>query len=683
VFSEAGRTSQPSEVPQAIIAPGESTNLTFTPLLQSVPMSLAESCTPLDIIVLLDQSDSMATYDRNDLRIDAVGNLIDTLYENAALRCPGVTHRIGVVSFGSSAQETLTLDRGAIYVENPDSDWETPRNRLKSAIQSQQLGATAFYEAFQTAQNLFDTAAPLPGAGQKPRARAIIVATDGEPCTPASTQCSMGSWLNQYFNGTSDDSWEGLGFEVQRGLRAGLNELLTANTAVHVLMFRENQAPTQEVVNQSWSLITSEHRGTYFQPQQIVSLKQIAVIFADITSGLIGTTPNIIPITNVNGQCVGEFYLEPYISSTALINATRPDNERIQIIDPNGNTLPSQNAVMGPSRIRYNAGQSIERFIVFDPTPGRWTIVDPTGEQCEVVTAAFETISLNIAATPPPPIVPNIRPPYTQPNNSNGVVQITLTDSIGNRFEETRGYPLNICGRARYLNNARPDIQQIVNNLECISFQAQGNGVWQSELLPAPAQGTYQLTLTATTAAANPDDVDGLIEIFETTLSYTTAPPVALSLEIRAPRMDAVIPLNNLSTTGEQGDLPFNVEVQFVNSSGQRQPVSEIFPLGVGQAVQARLHGINGTASPERTLFLAPSALNADVLTGEFATPDGRPDPRGSFEIIFETTDEGLNAYNTDNYLLNETPASVTFTRRELAGIKLVTTAPDRTTFSC
>jgi len=672
-----------------LIAPIEAAPVTQN----TIGTGISDSCTPLDTVVIIDQSNSMRTNDPQALRIDAVGNLIDILYENAALRCPGVAHRIGVVGFGSEAEILLNFEEGVIRVEDADDDWATARNALKSRVASDELGLTAFLPAFVSAQALFDSVPPIESAGSSSRARAILLVTDGEPCTAVASNntlensvgyCQSPSYARHYFEanaGFDNNNYLEEGFETPTGLRNALNGLVTASTSVNVLMFNNSRSTWQEV-NEGWTRITGEHHGIYVAPDdnRLRSPRQIATILDDIISPLIGSVRNVIPVTEVDGQCVGPFYLEPYLSSTTILSATRPadENLRVQIIDPNGNRIPSQDTTFNNMNIRYNSGDAIERYILLNPPPGEWRVIDPTGQDCEEVDAKYEAIEVNIDLTSAAPIVPNIVAPYTRDDGAS-TVRLSLTDSLGSPFSGIPNYPLELSGRVQFLNNTRPEVQGQLDALDNIQFIPAQNipGVWESSPLPAPVQGNYQLTITAQAAAVNPTNATGTNEIFETTLQYTTASPVALGFRIITPDTGSIIPSNTIdNTTGAQTDLPFNVEVEFITQANQRQPIDTIFPDGVAGAMQAEMHGINGTRIQEHVITLSPSETNPNLLVGEFHTTDGLPDPEGEYEIAISVTLAGQAGYNHENYVLSETPQTVQFERRELEGVRLNTLVP-------
>ena len=74
------------------------------PIAAHPPLQESDSpklCRPVDLVLLIDQSESMSTNDPNDLRLDAAKAVIQNLYYNAAIECEGiVTHRVSAIGFG-------------------------------------------------------------------------------------------------------------------------------------------------------------------------------------------------------------------------------------------------------------------------------------------------------------------------------------------------------------------------------------------------------------------------------------------------------------------------------------------------------------------------------------------------------------------------------------------------------
>jgi len=666
-------------------------------------------CIPLDAIVLLDQSDSMGTQDPDADRIDAVGNLIDVLYENAAIRCPGVIHRLGVIGFGSEAEVIVGFDDelSLIQVEDITDNWEAKRDALKGEIRTASLGDTSLRDAADLANSMFET--PFPASAVQ-RARTLIIISDGTPCTQLARDrylaneivqlpftdasrgpCQNPGWITHYLLGDENDgatfdsynteaTYRDAGFDFPNGFANYLDTSgLGVNTSVNVLLFNTAPEYINDSINLAWTNVTSAKQGQYFEPNYFfrenlgrLDRRLIAVTLDNIVSELIGVERNNITFNADADTCVGAFFLEPYASSTTIISTTRPSPEqRVSITDPNGDELPAQNQPFGISSVQYSAGRSVERFIVINPLPGRWQITDPTGD-CENVVATFETITLNVNVLAPTAVVPNVQSPYFTTSNAD-YISIILTDSVGERFEENAAYPLNICGR---INSNNPEANALISQPCVLEFAAAEEGVWRSTTpVPAPRQGTYTVQLTATVDSVINPGSD--LQIFSTSASYQTAPPITLQLRVSAPTPGLIVPLNQIDPqTGSLTDAPFDVQAEFVDGNGNAVSLTQIFPTGAGDNVAATLYR---NTDRLRQVTLSPSDTNNATLTGTFATENGLPDLAGDYRVEFALTPGAINAYNDDNYVFGTMMTSVEFSRQQLDGVRLILLAPQPT----
>ncbi len=128
----------------------------------------------LDLVVLVDQSGSMLGHgipvknDPYNVRNLMVTFTLDLMAKNAVLN--QVTHRLGVISFGTTVRVDLPLS------ELSTDNIEKLRDSVKTIPAKESLEYTNFLAAFQAAAKMF---ASLPQRSE--RRRAIILITDGAP----------------------------------------------------------------------------------------------------------------------------------------------------------------------------------------------------------------------------------------------------------------------------------------------------------------------------------------------------------------------------------------------------------------------------------------------------------------------------------------------------------------------
>ena len=146
---------------------------------ESLSLVAAEVGFAADIFLLLDQSGSMKGYtghpatDPEGLRVQASKYLI----RNIAQKSTGeLSHRIGIVNFGTGAPADLTMP----LTEATRAIGDTGVQSLVSSLRILSLGDTSFISALEAAYQGFIAKETLKG-NRKP---VIIIFTDGEPDDP-------------------------------------------------------------------------------------------------------------------------------------------------------------------------------------------------------------------------------------------------------------------------------------------------------------------------------------------------------------------------------------------------------------------------------------------------------------------------------------------------------------------
>ena len=123
--------------------------------------------TPLDVILLLDQSGSMRQTDPANTRITAIEYIINNIAQKSTEK---TIHRVGLVEFGSKAPKEMQIH---LLEAKKDSNIL----QITKKIKPRDLGDTNFTDAFSTAYEDLIKNDSLTGA----RKIKIIVFTDGEP----------------------------------------------------------------------------------------------------------------------------------------------------------------------------------------------------------------------------------------------------------------------------------------------------------------------------------------------------------------------------------------------------------------------------------------------------------------------------------------------------------------------
>ncbi len=135
-------------------------------------------CSNLDVIFIVDQSDSMSRNDAIKNRKYAVEGMIDILVDLAMNQCPDSRHRIGVISFGAEERTRVDVE---LYDIDPGTatDARRIREELRPRVIADNLGSTYPEPAFVEAEKMFERNQVDEA---EPRKKAIIFITDGLPC---------------------------------------------------------------------------------------------------------------------------------------------------------------------------------------------------------------------------------------------------------------------------------------------------------------------------------------------------------------------------------------------------------------------------------------------------------------------------------------------------------------------
>lgn len=605
-------------------------------------------CTPLDVVILLDQSPSLTIKDATNHRIDATVNTIRLLYENAALRCPETEHRIGVIQFGDDAETLIPLSDGVIRVSNIDTDWQENENRLISRILPHQMSGTGLGAAIRLADEMFSESAFDDRSHFSQRV--VILITDVIPCTVSALElnlpelggvvpCQSPDWLQHYLTGdvlqladyTGTQASSG-GFDFPYGLEQYIStsSMLGENTSFNVIAFALTDNPIPQSVYNAWQLITNTHNGQYLLiNDSSIDMIQITRTLDLILATAISSTPT--PIIN----CRGTFLLEPYADYITVIGKVIDGDETGQwrLVSPDGNTLLPESALFGPMEIRYNKGTTIQRYIISNPMPGVWRIDDPS-ENCSAdVSISRGDLIVNVLS--PSSVIPVVQSPYY--DESLNVIRLRMFSSSDRPYDQIDDFPLVISATITInpINAYMP-----IPTLPAIAFVYVGNGEWISETpLPAPLRGTYNIAITGEVESVVGNGARAVV--FRTFTQYGTVEPTEINLEI-------VEPENGTQLSVE----PLQFQVHFVDTAGVSHRLDQIFPVSdfLDEAVVAVLTMASDTAV-RITVPLMPDNTDPYLLNGILNVPSEFKS--GEYYLSVEITEFGRGIYNHENFALN------------------------------
>ena len=642
------------------------------------------NCQPLDIIFLIDQSDSMETTDPQHRRINAVNNIIRLLLEHAALRCVGVQHRIGVINFGSSI-DPVEFDGQPLQAIQFTGDTVGLKERIDSAFinitrnisASEPLGQTRPWLAIEAGVQILNDAPAVNDDGYNQRRKVLMMLSDGDPCNPTGSTTESGgcgdpTWINHYFapSAITRSYFPGNpsvhGFDTELGLNQAMQETMPFNVRFDVLLFNSGSVRPQTI--DGWQQLTTQYGGTLVKPDDIANTSLI-------TARLSGLVNDLLFIEAQEVVCNSSFIVQPYTSSTLILSNVGENRGQIIIYDANDVLVQRIDGItFSQSRLNYVDLGSVERFLIINPAPGAWRI-EGSESACANTELTFETIQpiAQWETTPSEVEIERSDPYFVE--SPDHYLEFKLLDSFSQPFQSIVGYPLSVS-----VGISGPQgTEGILNGLK-LTFEEQSinnrPGIWRSTTpLPAPMKGTYTLSIVGTAPQIDAPNV----ELFRLNTSYATKPPITVTMDVVAPQEGATLPLNEL-ISGQAVNLPFTISARFIDANGVPVSASRLFDR-VENPLVATLT-FPSPSTPSEDIYLLPSETDNTLLVGSFrqnATDATTPvDDEGEYQVKVSLNPDVLNTYNNENYTIDVATALeiVRFQRRRLTGVKLVALSP-------
>lgn len=496
-------------------------------------------CTPLDIVVLIDQSNSQTTItDPTGQRVAAVRSLISALYAEAAYTCPGTLYRLGVIGFGSTAEALVSFaaPEGQIQVAagEPYADWAARRDAASARVVPQMLRNAALRPPLEMADAMLATPAPADDSSR--RQRLVILLTDGPPCPDAAVErfvpgigdrpCSSVQWIVHSLTGNEPLLFDYVGanaaaggFEFDYGLLDYLrgSQALSGSTEFHVVYFTPAMQldSVSSLVEDAWQRVTSAQNGQYFSPRRINGdLAQLPVILDTLVGPYLSPRRELVLFSPSDAGCTGQFVIEPLIDSAALVTLTRTGAGLLpQIVPPPGVDASAAMQVLADAN-----QEATQRVRLDNAPPGVWSVTAPG--DCEALDVQVARYPLTPLWVAPEAITINPEAPYFS-GAENAHVTVTLTNSFGSPVAVPPGLTLSGCGA---FTSTSPMAQALLQQAGCFGFFAGEAGEFRSfYALPAPAAASYFVVLTLAVPSVDPVQAGQLLEVFRLELTYFAA----------------------------------------------------------------------------------------------------------------------------------------------------------------
>ncbi|MBI5823886.1 MAG: VWA domain-containing protein [Chloroflexi bacterium] len=466
------------------------------------------SCSNLDVIFIVDQSDSMSRNDPTENRKNAVIGMIDLLVDLAMNQCPDSHHRVGVISFGAKENSRVDIE---MYDIDPvtASDARRIREDLRPRVMADNLGTTYPESAFIAAEKMFrqnELGDP------EPRKRVVIFITDGLPCSPLqcegadynATTGSLVSLINDHFD-FSDDLRERencLSDVRARHPDAPIPadeataclesypvsaESYTKSTYIFTLLLHNSDEDYVPTAVRQLEAVSQEHGGSLSKNQRY---NQIPTTLREILSQLVGVRPSLLRGPN--------FAVNPYLNKM-IVTAYKQSADvqfTLSYTDAGGTTHTIQGGqttggfTLDPDN-GYYVFEANEKYTILNPYPGIWNMSTSNPSGLDVY---YEPIEASIQTDLFTEIPQYDRPPFY--NESDPFyLKFKLTDSANNRAvvlqSDKEIFKIDVRAKVTDPDGHAVDYS-LLWNPDSQSFRAE-------QPLQVPLAGAYKLSIVGST----------------------------------------------------------------------------------------------------------------------------------------------------------------------------------------
>lgn len=379
----------------------------------------ASDCFALDVIFIIDQSNSMSygplRSDPTDQREKAVEAMANWLIENALDHCKNARHQVGVISFGT--QSKIDLPFSEVSPKSFDAAVQL-QQRLEEKILASEMGDTLPMDAFKLARKMFDESA-LRNIGI--RKQVIVMLTDGliadgkgndgkgyivptqeladyidenfkfdptlkkrEVCIKERVNAHGGDFDNVPFDQVND---------CMQNYDVSGNAYLNS-TYLHIVLmnFREEGWPAE--IRRIYRNVAENHMGDLmdFHEKGVENRNAIPEYFRTILAAMVG-----VPSGRV--QC-GPLAVNPFLDKATFVfyKFSADTVVKLRYTDSNGKNFEiSGNQANDPSGfnvLEYEAYGPNERYTLKNPYPGIWYI---ESDRCSSngVSAFYQEVEIN------------------------------------------------------------------------------------------------------------------------------------------------------------------------------------------------------------------------------------------------------------------------------------------------
>lgn len=680
------------------------------PIAELESLALSEqaesSCSNLDVIFIVDQSDSMSgasggrANDPTIQRKNAVEGMIDLLVDLSLDQCPDSYHRLGIISFGNEGQSQVDLNLTDINPRNPQ-DAQELRGELKSKVLATALGQTYPEEAFDKAWEMFEFSAAA--GDDEPRKRVILFITDGFPCLDG--ECNP----NRYEESTTslrnliDDRFDFTeNLKKREACLARLRDTYGDDeipAAESTACLEQNDVPDGDYQKSTYIftiLLRNSGENTPTRAQdildtmsqnysgQLIALRRnaedIPTTLRKILSQLAGVRPNLL-------DC-GQFAVNPYLKK-ALITAYKTSEDvqiKLSYIDAENNTHviqgggPADGFELAPDTGYYVFGAN-ERYDILNPYPGIWSL---ESTNCDGIDVYYDEVEILPKEYAPLSQIPQYdREPYYN-RDDPFYLEYQLQDS------STNGAVISQSAKELFIINVLTQVTAPdgTETTYALKWNSASQTFRAEKPLLVPLEGTYKYTITGTTLRHDGNPIintENETQVFNQEQILFSVENVEFSaLDVVPVQVLPVSPLigaqvGNVHDTILGGwplkELPLAIRVKIIDENGVTLTnVSEVLATPEN-SIQATLK-YSPTPSPQQDGILLPDQVSQPITLipdpenpGEFVGSIAEFAYEGSHILTLDISSESL----ARGYWVYDRSIDVSFTRTDCLLCRAVT----------
>lgn len=554
-------------------------------LLTSSPFEQIDSCAPVDLVFVVDQSEEMNKLDPNGMRIDAIKWMINFMGYDQILHCPNITHRVKVIGFNNEQSEDMPLESisPAMSSSEPWRDWEDKYQELTSSLLTHNSGARDFSSLKKALENATEN---LPAIGTGERKKVIVLIIGGG-----------GSWCpDQYCDEYRVNGPNGQERELSEMLRdADMDEF-----SFWAIVYGRD---VRYSLTQFWEETAKEHGGILYNrgTGNIETGKTLKEIFLNVSPRL---------DSDIKEIC-GPFYIDPLLEKAGFNILLENAEKKVKIRTAN-EQLPDDilaSSTQGTTLLyKTNLGSPLKElyYLYGHPEPGLWEVEVDCNNKKALVVAQFARAT-RISIVEPHSSLPQFKEDgrWHNPDDPH-YLKFQIMDAQGSAVREYQPYAAFVTGMVRMPDGSEP---------YQLTFRYEDNLYISNEPLPVIEEGDYKVDIHMQIPSANPDLSDQYTNIISEGI-YSVAPLTPFVIQIESPT-----PSDHVSVHGNLFDHWLNVKpievrvrLQLKDTDDPVTSSSQMLKGDPKKAVEVILY--HPSSGGEEKVWLEPSSTDPLLFVG-------------------------------------------------------------------